>query len=146
MTVSVFVKRLINGAEVTFNSEAATLAAALAMAQELAGADKLEAPQETKTVKKPSNADSGETKKSSPAPTEPETQSSSTKVEPVTYDQVKEAILAISSKSRDKAVALLARFGAKSGKDLTEEQFAGFHADALRVIAGEYDPTEASND
>lgn len=143
MTVAVFVKRLINGAEVSFTSEADSLAAALAMAQALANE---EAPAETKAVKKPSNADSGETKKSSPAPTEPEAQSSSTRAEPVTYDQVKEAILAISSKSRDKAVALLARFGAKSGKDLTEDQFAGFHADALRVIAGEYDPTEASND
>ena len=102
--------------------------------------------QETKTTKKPSSADSGETKKSSPEPTKPETLASSTKAESITYDQVKEAILAISSKSRDKAVALLARYGAKSGKDLTEEQFAGFHADALRVTAGEYDPTEASDD
>ena len=140
MTVSVLVKRLINGAEVTFTTEADSLSSALAMAQALANE---EAPAETKAVKKSSNADSGETKKSSPAPTEPETQSSSTEAEPITYDQVKEAILAISSKSRDKAVALLARFGAKSGKDLTEAQFGNFHADALRVISGDFDPEAA---
>lgn len=61
----------------------------------------------------------------------------------VTYDEVKKQILAVSSNSRDLAVALLARFGATSGQKLKEEQYAQFVFDALRVLSGEYDPTEA---
>lgn len=61
----------------------------------------------------------------------------------LSYDHVKEAILAIAKQNREHATALLARFGAKSGKDLTEAQWPEFHADAQRVIAGDYDPTEA---
>jgi hypothetical protein len=61
----------------------------------------------------------------------------------LSYGQVKEAILAIAAKNRDHATALLQRYGAKTGKDLTEAQWSEFHADAQRVIAGDYDPTEA---
>jgi hypothetical protein len=57
-----------------------------------------------------------------------------------TYDEVKKYILQISSKSRDKAVALLARYGAKGGPSLKPEQYASFVKDALATLAGVYDP------
>jgi hypothetical protein len=57
-----------------------------------------------------------------------------------TYDEVKKYILQISAKSRDKAVALLARYGAKGGPGLKPEQYAGFVKDALATLAGVYDP------
>lgn len=141
MSVSVFVKRMINGAEVTFDTEADSLSAALAMAQQLAGDA---APQETKSAKKSSNAGTASTEKSSQAsaPT-PEKSSAETKPEEtkaITYDEVKNAVLELSKKSRAKAEALLSRYGVARANFLTEEQWPKFHADAVRVIAGEYDP------
>ena len=60
----------------------------------------------------------------------------------VSYDDVKGKILQISAISRDNAVALLQRYGAKSGKDLTEAQYVAFYEDALRVLSGDLDPTK----
>ena len=64
----------------------------------------------------------------------------------VSYDDVKGKILQISAISRDNAVALLQRYGAKSGKDLTEAQYVAFYEDALRVLSGDFDPTKGSDD
>lgn len=48
--------------------------------------------------------------------------------EGVTYDQVKDAILALSkAKGRDAVVKLLTQFGAAKGPDLKPEQYAEFH-------------------
>jgi hypothetical protein len=68
--------------------------------------------------------------------------------EEVTYDgHVKPAILTIASKKgRDTVTALLQRYGAGKGPDLTPEQYADFHRDAQRVLAGEYDPTKADEE
>jgi hypothetical protein len=71
-------------------------------------------------------------------------EASSSESEPVSYDQVKKLILQISKADRNKAVALLARFGAKGGTELKPEQYAKFVNDAERAVSGEYDP-EASD-
>lgn len=63
---------------------------------------------------------------------------------PVSYDEVKKLILQISKADRNKAVALLARFGAKGGTELKPDQYPKFVIDAQRVVDGEYDP-EASD-
>lgn len=96
-------------------------------------------------AKKSKAVDTASTPKSGkPSAPTPEKSSDATKNDaaPVDYDTVKAAILAISGESREKAVALLSRYGAKSGKDLTAEQYDTFYADAQRVLAGEYDPEE----
>ena len=61
-------------------------------------------------------------KKSKPAPA-------------VTYEDVKQRILAVSAKSREKAVELLAGFNAASGPKLQEDDYAEFvrRADLLLV-------------
>jgi len=56
------------------------------------------------------------------------------------YEDVKKLILAISAKSRDKVVALLARYGAKKGPDLKEEQYALFVHEGNLVLSGDLDP------
>jgi hypothetical protein len=66
----------------------------------------------------------------------------------VTYDgHVKPAILTIAKeKGRDIVTALLQRFGAGKGPDLKPEQFADFHRDAQRVLAGEWNPMDADEE
>ncbi|WP_238878650.1 hypothetical protein [Achromobacter xylosoxidans] len=57
------------------------------------------------------------------------------------YDtDVKPLVLAIAKESREKAEALLQRFGVQSAKALKPDQFADFKAKAEQVIAGTYDP------
>ncbi|OZI58725.1 hypothetical protein [Bordetella genomosp. 1] len=65
---------------------------------------------------------------------------------PIDYDaDVKPRVLKIAQTSRDKVVALLQRYGAKTGKDLKADQYASFVADADRVLSGEYDPLAGDN-
>lgn len=75
-----------------------------------------------------------------PPATSPTSENTSPESEPVKYDDVKKLILAISKNDRNKAVALLGRYGAKGGLELKPEQFADFVVDAGRVLSGEYDP------
>lgn len=72
-----------------------------------------------------------EVKKPTPDATTPK----SPKASEITYEDVKKNILAISSKSRDSAVELLASFGAASGPKLKEEQYAKFVTAAEAVLA-----------
>jgi hypothetical protein len=80
---------------------------------------------EVPTTPEPSKASAQTTESSSPAPT---------------YDDVKKLILAISAKNRDKVVALLARYGAKKGPDLKEEQYALFVHEGNLILSGDLDP------
>lgn len=62
----------------------------------------------------------------------------------ITYEQVREGVLKVQiEKGRDSTLALLARHGAKNGKDLKPEQYAKFMQDVEAVVSGEYDPTAA---
>lgn len=57
------------------------------------------------------------------------------------YDtDIKPLVLAIAKISREKAEALLQRFGVQSAKALKPDQFAEFKAKAQQVIDGTYDP------
>lgn len=57
------------------------------------------------------------------------------------YDaDIKPLVLAIAKISREKAEALLQRFGVQSAKALKPDQFADFKAKAQQVIDGTYDP------
>jgi hypothetical protein len=61
----------------------------------------------------------------------------------VTYDDVKKLIIAISKKSKDKAVASLQRFGVANGKQLTEATYPEVVAYLTKVLAGEVNPEES---
>lgn len=57
------------------------------------------------------------------------------------YDtDIKPLVLAIAKISRERAEALLQRFGVQSAKALKPDQFAEFKAKAQQVIDGTYDP------
>ena len=61
----------------------------------------------------------------------------------VTYDDVKAVTIAVSKIDKAKAIAGLARFGAKNAKELNDAQWAGYVAYMKRVEAGEVDPESA---
>jgi hypothetical protein len=63
--------------------------------------------------------------------------------DPVTYDDVKKLIIAISKESKDKAVASLQRFGVANGKQLTESTYPEVVAYLTKVLAGEVNPEES---
>jgi hypothetical protein len=63
--------------------------------------------------------------------------------DPVTYDDVKKLIIAISKESKDKAVAALQRFGVANGKQLTESTYPEVVAYLSKVLAGEVNPGES---
>lgn len=83
-----------------------------------------------------------ETKKEEPAPetkVDPESPAEEplveTEGEPVTYADVKDRILKVTSaKGRDAAVALLGKFGAAKGQDVPEERYGDFVAEADKVL------------
>jgi hypothetical protein len=58
----------------------------------------------------------------------------------VTYDEVSKSIVAVSKIDRAKAIAALARFGVKNGKELTKQQWPDVLVYMKRVAAGEIDP------
>lgn len=65
----------------------------------------------------------------------------------VDYEAVKAKVLALSkAQGREPTVALLQRYGVDKAPELKPEQYAGFIADADRVIAGTYDPVAAAAD
>jgi hypothetical protein len=58
----------------------------------------------------------------------------------VSYDEVKALTIAVSKIDKAKAVAGLARFGAKNAKELQENQWADYCVYMARVAQGEVDP------
>jgi len=58
----------------------------------------------------------------------------------VSYDDVKAVTIAVSKIDKAKAVAGLARFGAKNAKELQEKQWSDYVVYMKRVAAGEIDP------
>ena len=95
---------------------------------------KIEAP--VKEGKEAPKSESATTPKSSPQSAQTPTKSSEESQPAVSYKEVGDCIIAISKMSRDKAIATLARFGAKSGKDLKPEQYPAFIAYCAEVIRG----------
>ena len=80
----------------------------------------------------------GPNKKSSP--TTDTSPPSSTESPAVTYDDVKAVTIAVSKIDKAKAVAGLARFGAKNAKELTEAQWSDYVDYMTKVHEGEIDP------
>lgn len=74
------------------------------------------------------------------SPTTDTSPASSSEFETVTYDDVKAVTIAISKIDKAKAVAGLARFGAKNAKELGEDQWSGYVSYMKRVAAGEVNP------
>lgn len=58
----------------------------------------------------------------------------------VTYEDVKRATIEVSKKSKDKAVAALARFGVTTAKALPQDQWFHYVNYMNRVLDGETDP------
>jgi len=58
----------------------------------------------------------------------------------VSYDDVKAVTIAVSKIDKNKAVAGLARFGAKNAKELQETQWSDYVVYMKRVASGEIDP------
>lgn len=89
-----------------------------------------------------SNAKDAEVPNESPksSPTTDTSPPSSNESPAVTYDDVKAVTIAVSKIDKAKAVAGLARFGAKNAKELTEVQWSEYVAYMKRVAAGEIDP------
>jgi len=62
--------------------------------------------------------------------------SSALESKPVTYDDVKKLIIAISKESKEKAVAALSRLGVANGKELKPEQWADAVVYLSKVVDG----------
>jgi len=74
------------------------------------------------------------------SPTTDTSPPSSTESQAVTYDDVKAVTIAVSKIDKAKAVAGLARFGAKNAKELQEAQWLEYVVYMKLVAAGEIDP------
>jgi len=74
------------------------------------------------------------------SPTTDTSPPSSTESQAVTYDDVKAVTIAVSKIDKAKAIAGLARFGAKNAKELTDAQWSDYVVYMKRVAAGEIDP------
>lgn len=156
MNFGITVEREISHAKVIFTAMLGTAAEALETATQLATgtapapANKAQAekkPETAATTAKPSTeaqtqAASNSSGSSSTASENASKQGAKddTPAE-LNYDtDVKPLVLAIAKDSREKAEALLQRFGVQSAKALKPDQFADFKAKAEQVIAGTYDP------
>ncbi|MFP3746996.1 hypothetical protein SB816_28320 [Achromobacter sp. SIMBA_011] len=155
MNFGITVEREISHAKVIFTAMLGTAAEALETATQLATgtapapakAQAEKKPETAATTAKPSTeaqtpAASNSSGSSSTASESASTQGAKgdTPAE-LNYDtDVKPLVLAIAKDSREKAEALLQRFGVQSAKALKPDQFADFKAKAEQVIAGTYDP------
>ena len=74
------------------------------------------------------------------SPTTDTSPPSSTESPAVTYDDVKAVTIAVSKIDKAKAIAGLARFGAKNAKELQEKQWSDYVIYMKRVETGEIDP------
>lgn len=64
-----------------------------------------------------------------------------------TYDDVKAKVLELSkAKGREPTVALLQRYGVEKAPDLKDDQYAGFITDVDAILAGTYNPEDATVD
>ena len=161
MSFGIIVSRAIKDAQVTFNATLNTAEEALSTATLLATGD---APAPTaepagsaeKNATKADTSAKGSTEKPTPdASSSSATSSSESKKDSdvgakdkpdvaapaLDYEKdIKPLVLAIAKISREKAEALLQRFGVTSAKNLKADQFADFKEKAELVIDGKYDP------
>lgn len=160
MSFGIIVSRAIKDAQVTFNATLNTAEEALSTATLLATGD-APAPTAKPAGSTEKNVKTADTAKGSTEKPTPDASSSSAtssteskkdsdagaKDKPdvaapaLDYEKdIKPLVLAIAKISREKAEALLQRFGVTSAKNLKADQFADFKEKAERVIDGKYDP------
>lgn len=157
MNFGITVEREIAHAKVVFTAMLGTATEALETATQLATGT-APAPAKAQAEKKPEAAATA-AKPSTEKPTPDASSSSgSSSVESknggeaaagntpaaLDYDtDIKPLVLAIAKISREKAEALLQRFGVQSAKALKPDQFADFRVKAQQVIDGSYDPVSS---
>ncbi|MGE8659102.1 MAG: hypothetical protein ACN6O8_20350 [Achromobacter sp.] len=154
MNFGITVEREIAHAKVVFTAMLSTAAEALETATQLAtgtapAPSKAQAekkPEPAATAAKPStekptpDASSSSGSSSTESKNDAEAGAGNTSAA-LDYDaDIKPLVLAIAKISREKAEALLQRFGVQSAKALKPDQFADFKATAEKVIDGSYDP------
>lgn len=161
MSFGIIVNRAIKDAQVTFNATLNTAEEALSIATLLATGD-APAPatkQEKATTEKnaktadatakdftekptpPASGNSGSSSTDSPKDDEGAKDKQADVAPALDYEKdIKPLVLAIAKISREKAEALLQRFGVTSAKNLKADQFAEFKEKAELVIDGKYDP------
>jgi len=94
---------------------------------------------ETQATSAPETAPAPEAKKqpdavATTAPAAASTTAPAAAVEPVTYDQVKQLVLDLgAANKRTELVDLLQRFGVQKASGLAPDQYADFHAEALKI-------------
>ncbi|CAB3624575.1 hypothetical protein [Achromobacter pestifer] len=161
MSFGIIVSRAIKDAQVTFNANVNTAEEALSIATLLATGDapaptaKQEKVATEKNVKSADNTAKVSTEKQTPTASDSSASSSteSSKDDAGAKDKqadaapaldyekdIKPLVLTIAKISREKAEALLQRFGVTSAKNLKADQFAEFKEKAELVIDGKYDP------
>ena len=163
------VLRDIGEAKVTFTATLTTADEALSIATYFAGAAAGKAPAAAKTQQAATEKKSDAAKDTAAAPTPDKqtltasdssasssngstsgasTEAKKDEAAPVLdYEKdIKPLVLAIAKISREKAEALLQRFGVASAKALKPDQFADFKATADQVIAGTYDPVASDEE
>lgn len=159
MSFGITVSRAIEGAQVTFTATLSTAAEALATATQLAtGNAPAATPKEPAATEKKAQpvGSTANASQDKPTPTASASSASSSTEstsenatagakadtpQALDYEKdIKPLVLAIAKISREKAEALLQRFGVASAKALKVDQFAEFKEKADQVIAGTYDP------
>lgn len=153
MSFGITVEREISHAKVIFTAMLGTAAEALDTATLLATGT-APAPAKAQAEKKPEAAATAKPSTEKPTP-DASGSSGSSSIESkndgeaaagntpaaLDYDtDIKPLVLAIAKISREKAEALLQRFGVQSSKALKPDQFADFKVKAQQVIDGSYDP------
>ncbi|CUJ71814.1 MULTISPECIES: hypothetical protein [Achromobacter] len=153
MSFGITVEREISHAKVIFTAMLGTAAEALDTATLLATGT-APAPAKAQAEKKPEAAATAKPSTEKPTP-DASGSSGSSSIESkndgeaaagntpaaLDYDtDIKPLVLAIAKISREKAEALLQRFGVQSAKALKPDQFADFKVKAQQVIDGSYDP------
>ena len=153
MSFGITVEREISHAKVIFTAMLGTAAEALDTATLLATGT-APAPAKAQAEKKPEAAATAKPSTEKPTP-DASNSSGSSSIESkndgeaaagntpaaLDYDtDIKPLVLAIAKISREKAEALLQRFGVQSAKALKPDQFADFKVKAQQVIDGSYDP------
>lgn len=150
MEVSIRVTRnMPDGSVAVFEGKASSIEGAIAAADQLANgkAEAKTGEQTTKSEDKPkAETKKADAKKAAADPAPANTAKEEIKKDDapeVTYDQVKKAIIGLAStKGKEIAVAMLQRFGAKSGTDLKAEQWPEVLEMAAKIEAG-FDPRDA---
>lgn len=159
MSFGITVQRAIEDAQVTFTATLDTAADALSTATYLAGGKASAAGTTTEKKSQPAAESAKSTPEKQTRTASGNSGSSSTESENASkaggkdeapaldYEKdIKPLVLGIAKISREKAEALLQRFGVASAKALKSDQFADFKTKAEQVIEGTYDPVASDEE